>query len=144
MRHLVRAALSSAIALFLTHLASADDVGGTPPPQQEAPKLDANGDGVITDAERDAARAAWKDIVKSHLDANGDGVVSDAERKAGRAEIAKRRKAVLAKFDADGDGRLDASERQKMEQHLAPGEGALRQARNRPSSSERPGCFLRK
>lgn len=111
MRHLVRAALLSAIALFLPHLASADDVGGAPPPQQVAPKLDANGDGVVTDAERDAARAAWKEVIRSHFDTNGDGVISDAERKAGRAHIAKQRKALRAKYDTDGDGHLDQAER---------------------------------
>jgi hypothetical protein len=112
MRHLVRAAALSAIALFMARAATADDVSGAQTPQADAmPKMDANGDGVVTDAERDAARAEWKELIATHFDTNGDGVISDAERKAGRARIEKRRKALRAKYDADGDGRLDEAER---------------------------------
>jgi hypothetical protein len=77
-------------------------------------KFDANHDGVLSDAEkqamRDARKAqfeARKQEMLAKFDANRDGVLSDAERQAMRdARVAER----FAKLDTDGNGSLSPAE----------------------------------
>lgn len=74
-------------------------------------KLDANGDGVITREEVAAARA--KRFAKR--DANGDGVITAAELDAAIMKRLEKRKArlryrLLARLDADGDGKVTKDE----------------------------------
>jgi hypothetical protein len=52
------------------------------------------------------------------FDANGDGVLDDAERAAMRAAFAERRAKKIAKYDTNRDGQLDAAEQQAMKQAI--------------------------
>ena len=70
-------------------------------------EIDTDGDGVISDAEREAARAKREAELAARLDTNKDGVVSEEER-----GDARRQRAVdmHARFDSDGDGKLTQQE----------------------------------
>jgi Ca2+-binding EF-hand superfamily protein len=80
-------------------------------------KFDADGDGVLSDAEKLTAKEAKKALgaerrekmVLKHFDEDGDGVLSESEQAAADKAKAKR----LAKFDADGDGELSREEHMK-------------------------------
>jgi len=79
-------------------------------PERERPtfeQLDADGDGVLSQAELDAIGQTRFDAA----DSNGDGVLS-AEEMAARAQerIAKRTDAVIERFDTNGDGVLSVEE----------------------------------
>jgi Ca2+-binding EF-hand superfamily protein len=103
-------------------------------------QVDTNGDGVISKEEKSAARAKFEAEMKKKLDTNGDGVVSDEEKTAARAkmeqmflssldknkdgvltadEVGDRMWNHLAEFDADKDGKIDATELAKA--HAAHG-----------------------
>ncbi|NIA22396.1 MAG: hypothetical protein GWP05_10635, partial [Anaerolineaceae bacterium] len=62
-------------------------------------KFDANGDGELSQEERQAARKA----LFEKIDTDGDGKLSDEERQAARQEfrqrMGERRKKMLEKFD---------------------------------------------
>jgi Ca2+-binding EF-hand superfamily protein len=84
--------------------------------------FDADGDGVLNEAERGEARAfaearmaARKAKVLAEFDADGDGKLSEVERKAvretKRAEMEAKRAAMVKRFDVDGDGKLSDVER---------------------------------
>ena len=78
--------------------------------------FDADGDGVLNDAEREAAREAGKRRMHKKMlekfDTDGDGTVSEEEREAARRQFRERRHAaILKKFDADGDGSLNEEEK---------------------------------
>jgi len=45
-------------------------------------------------------------------DTNGDGEISQQERDAAKAEVEEKRAAVLEQYDENGDGKLDREERQ--------------------------------
>ncbi|MEI6970776.1 MAG: EF-hand domain-containing protein [bacterium] len=86
-----------------------------------ADKCDTNGDGQISDAERNAAQGAWKSqaeegrkVMLSTFDKDGNGVLSDEEKasmhEAKTAEMQKR----IAEFDKDKDGKLSDEERKAM------------------------------
>jgi len=82
-------------------------------------ELDTDGDGKLSEEEREAAKAAWtakkeewhkKTIEK--LDTDGDGDISEEECKA--AWAAKKQewhKMMIEKLDADGDGEISEEER---------------------------------
>lgn len=70
-------------------------------------KVDTDGDGVISEAERQAARAERVAERERQLDADGDGKVSDEERAKARAERASE---MRARIDGDGDGKVSADE----------------------------------
>lgn len=91
--------------------------------QQMMSRFDADGDGEISDEERQAARDAMRARGEqrraqwiSRWDKDGDGELNEEEMGAARAEREKSRKefeAVLAdRFDADGDGELSDIERE--------------------------------
>ena len=84
--------------------------------------FDADGDGVLNEAERGEARAfaearlaARKAKVLAEFDADGDGKLSEVERKAvreaKRAEMEAKRAAMVKRFDVDVDGQLSEVER---------------------------------
>jgi hypothetical protein len=77
-------------------------------------KFDANGDGVLDDAERAkmkeafaTRRAARKAARVARFDADHDGALSPAERAAMRDQLARDR---FAKLDKNGDGMLSLDE----------------------------------
>jgi hypothetical protein len=82
-------------------------------------RFDTDEDGALSRAERltrrtarAAARAERRDALVEAFDADDDGALSRAELVAGlRARHDAHRAAVLATFDVDGSGRLDAGER---------------------------------
>jgi len=77
-------------------------------------KADTDGDGRLSDAEREAAKAKFqekrKEFVAKH-DQDGDGTLNDAERAAAREAIKARLMEAKNKFDTDGDGKLNEAER---------------------------------
>jgi Ca2+-binding EF-hand superfamily protein len=82
-------------------------------------KYDANGDGVLTEDELDAAmsteRQEWRQEAILRYDTNGDGQLDDAERKAmydDRVEPWQqmRHRLQLKLFDENGDGEISAEE----------------------------------
>ncbi|MCA9312120.1 MAG: hypothetical protein KDA21_12985 [Phycisphaerales bacterium] len=85
--------------------------------------FDTDGDGTLSDAEREAARAEGKQRLDDfrgrmleQFDTNGDGELDATEREAAhqarRAEMEARRAEILKEFDADGDGQLNKEERE--------------------------------
>ncbi len=67
---------------------------------------DANGDGIVTQAESQAqADKMW-----TKLDANGDGVINADDKAAHKAMRAERRAEKFAKKDADGNGEISLAE----------------------------------
>jgi hypothetical protein len=75
--------------------------------RQRMAEVDTDGDGVISDAEREAARTKRMQEMKDRLDTNKDGVVSDEERNAARHQ---RVLDMRAQLDADGDGKVTPAE----------------------------------
>lgn len=89
-------------------------------------RFDTDGDGELSDEEREAVRREYGDrrrgdeqmreIVMRRFDADGDGELNDAERDAVRAEFRRVREEIQARimpqYDLDGDGELNREERQ--------------------------------
>lgn len=76
--------------------------------------FDEDGDGLLSQAEWDAARAARRaahEEERAGLDTDGDGEISSEEHDAARA-------ALIATWDADGSGDLDEDERAAMRTDL--------------------------
>lgn len=76
-------------------------------------KYDTNGDGVLSDQEKAAARAQRQGGgggLMKRLDTNGDGVLSDAERQAGFARMQQKNPQKFKQLDINGDGQIDAAE----------------------------------
>lgn len=73
-------------------------------------QLDADGNGEVTQAEMEAAKAARF----AAADSNGDGVLSVEELAAqASAQIAARTTKMIERFDTDGDGALSQEEMPK-------------------------------
>jgi len=100
----------------------AEQAGVSAPPaveQKALAKFDADGDGILSNAEREK----MKRIFVEHFDTDGDNKLSDKER-----EVARRRSKAtvvtanprvstpesaavfLSRFDSDGDGKLSPAE----------------------------------
>jgi Tfp pilus assembly protein PilX len=67
-------------------------------------KLDANGDGGVTQAEIDAARKQGEAERFKKLDTNGDGKLSQAEMEAGRKAMMERRPGRMGPGEGHGPG----------------------------------------
>lgn len=85
-------------------------------------RFDADGDGILSDEERQALqdeiqrrRDQWEARMIDRYDRDGDGVLSERERRAMMRDMERQRerqmRRMLAEFDRDGDGELDADER---------------------------------
>jgi hypothetical protein len=76
-------------------------------------RTDANGDGLLTEAERQADREAMRAQRQaerfSKADKNGDGFISQDEFNSGASERDARRK---ERMDANGDGTVDKADRE--------------------------------
>ncbi|WOO43230.1 hypothetical protein [Rubellicoccus peritrichatus] len=112
-------------------------------------QFDTDGDGTISEAERESARETMKSEGRrpggrqgqirqkmiEKFDADGDGKLTGDERKQAREAIRQQRQ--LRHFDADGDGQLNAAEQaeaqafederkaQMLERFDADGDGLL-------------------
>jgi len=108
-----------------------DENGGRPTHQMLLEKYDADGDGTLSEQEKETLRKAMrahKDLDKTlkrqarlqRFDTDGDGVLSDDEKGAARDAMkkhgAKRRQHMLERFDTDGDGQLSENERKAARQ----------------------------
>jgi Ca2+-binding EF-hand superfamily protein len=120
------AALISLVAAFACGAVGAADPWNGPQPDRIFERLDANSDGVVDASEIQAARHA----AFMRADADRDGYITEAEaqtllqelraqgaagqRPLFRGRLAARRPAeqanVLARFDADADGRVSEAE----------------------------------
>ncbi len=78
-------------------------------------KWDADKDGTLSDAEKQAMRAHVRAKALAKWDADHDGTLSDAEKQAAKA--AHHAKA-LTKWDADKDGALSDAEKQARRAHV--------------------------
>ena len=82
-------------------------------------KFDTDGDGQLSEAERDAARNAKQAKIEEHkafrasFDLDQDGELSADEEVAFKEARAQK---VIEHFDADGDGVLNDSEKAQAEQ----------------------------
>ena len=96
------------------------------PSPAQVGRYDADGDGMLSEAERKAmtteqktvaeARAEW---ANAKYDTDKDGELSDSEKEAMRQDMAEQakmqREAWIKKFDKDGDGELSAAETEAMQ-----------------------------
>ena len=72
-------------------------------------------------------RDAQRRQLMERFDTDGDGVISEAERSAARGYLQSKRAELLEQHDKDGDGRLSADERE--EAGLPSGSGMRRRLR---------------
>lgn len=80
-------------------------------------RFDTDGDGQLSDAERQAARdELGRRFERGHHRGHADAGADDDQR-PGEARRERRERAA-ARFDADGDGRLDRGERRAFGDHL--------------------------
>jgi len=82
--------------------------------QQMMARLDTNGDGMIDDGERAAAKAKRAQRKAS----GGGGGASGGKGKHGSknpADKAARRQKMMARFDTNGDGQLDSNEKAALQ-----------------------------
>lgn len=101
----------------------------SPKPNKRAllEKFDVNGDGKLSQEEREAAKSVIQQrraAINSKYDKDGDGKLNAQEREAAREEIkalqreypflSKRstQTRIIQRFDQDGDGQLNREERQ--------------------------------
>jgi hypothetical protein len=79
-------------------------------------RWDKDGDGQLSDDERQARRDARRAERDKRLDTDGDGKVSEQEREAGRLQRDADR---VARMDTDGDGKVSDEERRVAETERA-------------------------
>jgi len=95
-------------------------------------QFDADGDGILSEEEREAMGRSFREQRLARLDTDGDGEVSRAERRAAgreRFEQSERGQELMRQFDADGDGLLNDEEQAAMDSHLREERAAQREAR---------------
>ncbi len=139
----MKTSLILATLLFVPVLSHAEDapdaaVPGAKLRKHLMEKFDADKDGKLSDTEREAAKAAFKEKggemhakILEKFDADKDGKLSDTEREAAKAAMKARtegagkaegkgegkagelRQKMLEKFDEDKDGQLNEAERAK-------------------------------
>lgn len=82
-------------------------------------KYDTDGDGALNETERAAAkeareaRMAEMKQVRDSYDVDGNGELDEAEKEAFKAHVKEK---MIERFDADGDGALNADELAKAEE----------------------------
>jgi Ca2+-binding EF-hand superfamily protein len=99
-------------------------------------QADTDGDGSLSEAEKDAAREKFPHQGRGHrggremrgrmlekYDANKNGQLDPEEREAAKRDHEARRAEMLKRFDADGDGKLSDSERDAMREEFRKGRG---------------------
>jgi Ca2+-binding EF-hand superfamily protein len=137
MKKLIATALAGLVLLPFATQAADDETGGRPQrPQRNNQRVnpDTDKDGLISDAEADAAiqtmtekmRAGFKkrnEMVLKNFDKDGDGALNADELAALEEKMAKRgggnrREKMLERFDKDGDGKLSEDERSAMRQAM--------------------------
>ena len=112
---------ASLVALVVPHAFAEDEEDGRTFGTGSLPlfltPFDVNEDGVLSEEERQAARAARKENRESRrarIDTDGDGIISDAEkeaaRAAARAKILEHRNARFNGADTNGDGVISPEE----------------------------------
>ncbi len=104
-----------------------------PLPKAMLEKFDTDGDGKLSDAEREAAqdemeamRAKMRERMLAEFDKDGDGELNEAEREAAKKawkdkhgdEPGPIRERILKKFDKDGDGKLNEKEREAAKEAM--------------------------
>jgi hypothetical protein len=100
-------------------------------------KFDTDGDGKISEQEREAAKAAMEEkraAIIAKYDKDGDGKLNEEERKAAREEWKAEdrpnppghpsRERIRKRFDKDGDGKLN-------EEELAAAKAAMKEWREK-------------
>ncbi|MDF1810466.1 MAG: EF-hand domain-containing protein [Phycisphaerales bacterium] len=83
-------------------------------------QFDIDGDGILSEEERDAMRKAMREERMAMMDLDGDGEISREERRAARQqqfENSERGQALMRRFDLDGDGVLSPEEQAAMDEY---------------------------
>ncbi len=113
--------------------------------QEKFAKTDMNGDGYLTQEERQTFRANMESEKRAmrfdKMDANGDGFVSRSEYEAqseARSEArnearSSRKEKIMGQFDTNQNGQIDDSEREAIREHMAK----LRSNKRGPRSERR-------
>ena len=99
-------------------------------------KFDTDGDGTLSEAEKEAAReqfprmghgrhgAEMHQRMLEKYDANKNGTLDPEEREVARRDREARRAEFMKRFDTDGDGKLSDSEREAMREEMRKERGA--------------------
>jgi Ca2+-binding EF-hand superfamily protein len=83
-------------------------------------EFDTDGDGILSEEERQAMREAMRAEMLARFDLDGDGELSREERNAARRarfEDSERGQQLMRQFDLDGNGVLDDEEQAAMDAH---------------------------
>jgi len=152
--------LGATLAVGLATVAYAEPEGPMQGKRQEMlKKFDTNGDGVLSDEERAAAREQHITKMIEEFDADSDGKLDRTELSASLKAMRERhgkqgprgnmRQGAIEKFDADGDGKLSEEERAAAHKALgerrqeclkkfdADGDGALNEEERAAARKER-------
>jgi EF hand len=106
----IAGSLTLALGLALGSVALADDGHGRRGGRMMMEKFDTNGDGVLDEAERGAAKLAMhakREARRAQIDLNHDGQIDDNERAAAKKARAFER---FKRIDANGDGAITLAE----------------------------------